>query len=339
MLLAIFGFLDLSFTDILDILLVALIIFSVFRWLKDSAAMNIFLTIIFIYVLMVVVDALHMKMMSKLVSTFIDVGVLALIVIFQPEIRHFMMKFGAGAKIGSKTRTVVNKLLGLSKGTMDNSTVNEITEACRTMSEQKTGALIVIPHEININYIIVHLIGIFAGIVLCYFIGKVKTKKTIEEVKTEIKENKNIEEISLIPPVNGEVKDVSQSSDQTFASKAMGDGILVNPIDEVFVAPADAKVELVFPTKHAIGLTLKDGSQILIHCGINTVTMNGEGFETYVEEGQEVKQGDKLVKMDLKKVQEAGHSTQTLIIVNEVGQGSKVIVDANSKTPIIIKKA
>lgn len=133
------------------------------------------------------------------------------------------------------------------------------------------------------------------------------------------------------------MKDVSQSSDQTFASKAMGDGILVNPIDEVFVAPADAKVELVFPTKHAIGLTLKDGSQILIHCGINTVTMNGEGFETYVEEGQEVKQGDKLVKMDLKKVQEAGHSTQTLIIVNEVGQGSKVIVDANSKTPIIIK--
>lgn len=190
-----------------------------------------------------------------------------------------------------------------------------------------------------INYIIVHLIGIFAGIVLCYFIGKVKTKKTIEEVKTEIKENKNIEEISLIPPVNGEVKDVSQSSDQTFASKAMGDGILVNPIDEVFVAPADAKVELVFPTKHAIGLTLKDGSQILIHCGINTVSMNGDGFETYVEEGQEVKQGDKLVKMDLKKVQEAGHSTQTLIIVNEVGQGSKVIVDANSKTPIIIKKA
>ena len=64
MLLAIFGFLDLSFTDILDILLVALLIFSVFRWLKDSAAMNIFLTIIFIYVLMVVVDALHMKMMS-----------------------------------------------------------------------------------------------------------------------------------------------------------------------------------------------------------------------------------------------------------------------------------
>ena len=193
-------------------------------------------------------------------------------------------------------------------------------------------------HNGYLNYIIVHLIGIVAGIVLCYFMGSMKSKKIIEEKIEEVKQEIK-EEITLITPMRGEVKDISESSDETFASKVMGDGILVNPIDEVFVAPADAKVELVFPTKHAIGLTLKDGSQILIHCGINTVTMNGEGFETYVEEGQEVKQGDKLVKMDLKKVQEAGHSTQTLIIVNEVGQGSKVIVDANSKTPIIIKKA
>ena len=193
-------------------------------------------------------------------------------------------------------------------------------------------------HNGYLNYIIVHLIGIVAGIVLCYFMGSMKSKKIIEEKIEEVKQEIK-EEITLITPMRGEVKDISESSDETFASKVMGDGILVNPIEEIVVAPADAKVELVFPTKHAIGLTLKDGSQILIHCGINTVTMNGEGFETYVEEGQKVKQGDKLVKMDLKKVQEAGHSTQTLIIVNEVGQGSKVIVDANSKTPIIIKKA
>ena len=189
-----------------------------------------------------------------------------------------------------------------------------------------------------INYIIVHLIGIVAGIVLCYFMGSMKSKKIIEEKIEEVKQEIK-EEITLITPMRGEVKDISESSDETFASKVMGDGILVNPIEEIVVAPADAKVELVFPTKHAIGLALKDGSQILIHCGINTVSMNGDGFETYVEEGQEVKQGDKLLKMDLKKVQEAGHSTQTLIIVNEVVQGSKVIVDANSKTPIIIKKA
>lgn len=199
-----------------------------------------------------------------------------------------------------------------------------------------------------INYIIVHLIGLVLGIVICYTFGKAKTKKVIvdeekanentSEIKVESITDTNLDEITLISPIKGEVKDISESSDETFASKVMGDGILVNPSEEIFVAPADAKVELVFPTKHAIGLSLKDGSQILMHCGINTVSMNGEGFEVYVEEGQEIKQGDKLIKMDLEKVKQAGHSTQTLMIVNELPDGRKVEVNPNSKTPIIIKK-
>ena len=199
-----------------------------------------------------------------------------------------------------------------------------------------------------INYIIVHLIGLVLGIVICYTFGKAKTKKVIvdeekvnentSEIKVESITDTNLDEITLISPIKGEVKDISESSDETFASKVMGDGILVNPSEEIFVAPADAKVELVFPTKHAIGLSLKDGSQILMHCGINTVSMNGEGFEVYVEEGQEVKQGDKLIKMDLEKVKQAGHSTQTLMIVNELPDGRKVEVNPDSKTPIIIKK-
>ena len=199
-----------------------------------------------------------------------------------------------------------------------------------------------------INYIIVHLIGLVLGIVICYTFGKAKTKKVIvdeekanentSEIKVESITDTNLDEITLISPIKGEVKDISESSDETFASKVMGDGILVNPSEEIFVAPADAKVELVFPTKHAIGLSLKDESQILMHCGINTVSMNGEGFEVYVEEGQEIKQGDKLIKMDLEKVKQAGHSTQTLMIVNELPDGRKVEVNPNSKTPIIIKK-
>ena len=199
-----------------------------------------------------------------------------------------------------------------------------------------------------INYIIVHLIGLVLGIVICYTFGKAKTKKVIvdeekvnentSEIKVESITDTNLDEITLISPIKGEVKDISESSDETFASKVMGDGILVNPSEEIFVAPADAKVELVFPTKHAIGLSLKDGSQILMHCGINTVSMNGEGFEVYVEEGQEIKQGDKLIKMDLEKVKQAGHSTQTLMIVNELPDGRKVEVNPDSKTPIIIKK-
>jgi len=199
-----------------------------------------------------------------------------------------------------------------------------------------------------INYIIVHLIGLVLGVVICYTFGKAKTKKVIadeekanentSEIKVESTTDTNLDEITLISPIKGEVKDISESSDETFASKVMGDGILVNPSEEIFVAPADATVELVFPTKHAIGLSLKDGSQILMHCGINTVSMNGEGFEVYVEEGQEVKQGDKLIKMDLEKVKQAGHSTQTLMIVNELPDGRKVEVNPDSKTPIIIKK-
>ena len=199
-----------------------------------------------------------------------------------------------------------------------------------------------------INYIIVHLIGLVLGIVICYTFGKAKTKKVIvdeekanentSEIKVESTTDTNLDEITLISPIKGEVKDISESSDETFASKVMGDGILVNPSEEIFVAPADATVELVFPTKHAIGLSLKDGSQILMHCGINTVSMNGEGFEVYVEEGQEIKQGDKLIKMDLEKVKQAGHSTQTLMIVNELPDGRKVEVNPDSKTPIIIKK-
>ena len=199
-----------------------------------------------------------------------------------------------------------------------------------------------------INYIIVHLIGLVLGVVICYTFGKAKTKKVIadeekanentSEIKVESTTDTNLDEVALISPIKGEVKDISESSDETFASKVMGDGILVNPSEEIFVAPADATVELVFPTKHAIGLSLKDGSQILMHCGINTVSMNGEGFEVYVEEGQEVKQGDKLIKMDLEKVKQAGHSTQTLMIVNELPDGRKVEVNPDSKTPIIIKK-
>lgn len=154
MLLEIFGFMSMSLVDILDILLVALIIFVVIRWIHDSPAMNIFLAIIFIYFLMIVVEALHMKLMSKLVSTFIDVGVVALIVIFQPEIRHFLMRFGAGTKIGSKGRKFFNMLFGDKESAVDNESVNEITEACRVMGQEKTGALIVIPHQVSLDDIV-----------------------------------------------------------------------------------------------------------------------------------------------------------------------------------------
>ena len=85
MVLALFGFLNLSFADVLDILLVAFIIYQVFKWIRGSSAMSIFMAILFLYVFRVVVDVLDMRLMSAIMGTVLDVGVIALIVIFQPE--------------------------------------------------------------------------------------------------------------------------------------------------------------------------------------------------------------------------------------------------------------
>lgn len=150
MLLELFGFMNLSFIDILDILLVGLIIYVLVRWIHDSPAMSIFLAIFLIYLFMLVVDALHMKLMSKLISTFVDLGVIAIVVIFQPEIRHFLMRLGSGAH----RVEIINRLFGNKEREIDNVSVNEITEACNRMSQDRTGALIVIPHNVNLEHII-----------------------------------------------------------------------------------------------------------------------------------------------------------------------------------------
>ena len=153
MLLEIFGFMHMSATDILDILMVAGIIYLAFRWIRGSAAMNIFIALMILFLLRVVVAAFNMQLMSALLGTFIDVGVLALIVIFQPEIRHFLNRLGAH-RLARTSQSFLGKLLGIKEKGMDSELVKEITEACRSMSESKTGALIVLPHKISLEYII-----------------------------------------------------------------------------------------------------------------------------------------------------------------------------------------
>lgn len=153
MLLEIFGFLRISLIDILDILLVALIIYQVFRWIRGSSAMSIFVAIISLYVLRVVVSALNMRLMSAIMATVLDVGVLALIVIFQPEIRRFLIRFGSRYRINAKGKGILNKILGVSDNKLGNEAVKELTEACRSMSQEKTGALIVIQHKTSLDYI------------------------------------------------------------------------------------------------------------------------------------------------------------------------------------------
>ena len=149
-----FGFLPLSMVDILDILMVGLIIYFLIRLIRNSSAMNIFLALIFLLLVQAVVSAFGMKMMSSIMNTLLDVGVLALIVIFQPEIRHFLNRIGSQTGITRRTSDIFNRLLGIKEDKMGNAAVQEITEACRSMSEQYTGALIVFPHKTSLDYIV-----------------------------------------------------------------------------------------------------------------------------------------------------------------------------------------
>lgn len=150
----IFGFLHLTAVDLIDILVVALVIFIIFRWIRNSTAVNIFLAVLIIYILLVVADALGMKLIRSLLGAFIDVGVLALIIIFQPEIRHFLYRVGSETRLHSRMSGIMTKLLGIKNETLSSEDVNEIAEACKTMSEEKTGALIVFQRNDNLDYII-----------------------------------------------------------------------------------------------------------------------------------------------------------------------------------------
>ena len=167
------------------------------------------------------------------------------------------------------------------------------------------------------NYIIAHVIALVGGCVFTMIFGKIKGNKKEEKIEEVVEEMETTGEftgtIEVISPIKGVVKNIGESSDATFASKAMGDGIAVSVADGRVVAPADGKVTFVFPSKHAIGITMKDGSSLLIHCGIDTVNMAGEGFETFVEVDQEVKKGDMLLTFDTDLVKEKGYSTETMM--------------------------
>ena len=141
MILEFMGFLRLGFVDILDIFVVALLLYLIFKWLKGSSAINIFIAIILLLIIRVVAVALNMKMLSALMGTVIDVGAVALVVIFQPEIRQFLT--GVGRKTGLR-HGIINKILGRNKENLQDEAINEIANACTEMSEEKCGALIVI---------------------------------------------------------------------------------------------------------------------------------------------------------------------------------------------------
>ena len=154
-LLAFLGFLELSIADILDIILLGLIIFFLFKWIRGTSAMRIFIAIVSLYLIRVVVGAFNMRLMTAIMDMVLDVGVLALIVIFQPEIRKFLIRLGNKYMSSARGQKLLNRILGGGKTAKSSSEeVNDLTEACRRMSEDKTGALIVIAHNTPLDEII-----------------------------------------------------------------------------------------------------------------------------------------------------------------------------------------
>lgn len=145
-------FLHIGFVDVLDILLVTLIIFYIVRLLKGSQAMSIFLAIMVLYALRIVSAALNMKLTSSLLGTVMDVGLIALIVIFQPEIRRFLSTLGNTYKQAEANSRFLNRIFGRKSASGSAQTINEICKACDEMSHEKCGALIVIQKSNPLKY-------------------------------------------------------------------------------------------------------------------------------------------------------------------------------------------
>ena len=141
----------------------------------------------------------------------------------------------------------------------------------------------------------------------------------IEKIDKKVKET-----VIISSPISGIAADLSTTPDEAFAGRMMGDGAVVTPQDVIVSAPEDGEVCFVFDTKHAIGFMTDTGISMLIHVGIDTVKLEGKGFECYVENGQKVKKGDKMLKLDLDYLKEHAPSIATPVLCTELEDNQKI---------------
>ena len=158
--------------------------------------------------------------------------------------------------------------------------------------------------------------------------------------KNKKSESKNTNEI--LSPTNGELLELSEVPDQVFSQKIMGDGFAIKSNDGNIVSPVNGTVEMIFDTKHAIGLKDENGREILIHLGIDTVNLNGEGFEVFVATGDKIKAGDKLIKMNVNFIKENATSDISPIIFTNLKENESVsvvtgVVSSLEKNRIFVK--
>lgn len=142
-------------------------------------------------------------------------------------------------------------------------------------------------------------------------------------------------------PLSGRVIPMEEIPDQVFSQGILGEGVGIEPTGNVVVAPADATVcSVIEDSRHAVGLTLDNGAELLIHVGIDTVSMNGDGFQLHVKEGDQVHLGDKLITFDPEKIKAAGHPTTTAFLVTDPGDLAPTFetnVDAQAGRTVVIR--
>ena len=182
------------------------------------------------------------------------------------------------------------------------------------------------------QYLLMVAVSFVLGFALTYMFGYEDEKEVATEVETErlVQEETTgnipaaLQNETLVTPIVGDVVALADVNDPVFSSGAMGQGIAVKPSQGVVYAPADAEVSIAFPTGHAFGLKTTNGAEVLIHVGIDTVTMNGEGFEAKVAQGDKVKAGDVLGTFDSNKIAAAGLDDTTMVIVTNTADFSSV---------------
>lgn len=173
-----------------------------------------------------------------------------------------------------------------------------------------------------IGLVISILVAFGLGLLLTYIFGfKEENEEEITvDTKNDVKETLMAEEKVLYSPVKGQVLPVTEVADAVFSSEAMGKGVGIIPAEGHIYAPFTGKVEALFPTNHAIGLSSQDGVEVLIHIGIDTVNMEGKGFTAHIQQGETVEKGQRLISFDKQLIEEKEYDPTVIFIVTNTDE-------------------
>ena len=194
------------------------------------------------------------------------------------------------------------------------------------------------------GFLISIAVSFVLGVILTCVVGFEEDvqEQVEEEVKVETQnEPMNAEnlnsmsgEFELACPVRGRVIPLTEVADEMFATSAMGDGVGIVPFDGQVYAPCDGIAEVVFPTGHAIGIS-ENGVDVLIHIGINTVELEGNGFKAHVQQGDKIKKGDLLVSFDKDFIKQQGYDPTVIFIVTEMGEKKEMEISAGKEVEVL----